>query len=345
MGYEAAARSARGPLLIILYFVASRELNSSQRLRELRGLLIISSILLGVVGIAGSTGLLMPMFPELAVGLLQPGITRDNFYAEPALAIAYIVFLLLTLILKPDGDRISTRLLTYTGLLLDTAMLMLSVTRGFWIGMAVAITIAVGLLIFYKQISARGMVATVFTFVTAVAIVEFACRIYGGFSVLDVFGDRATAAALGADANVDTRIREFVAYGNSFMGSPLLGNGYGAPALSVSTDTSAGFAHDEYILMLQATGLLGFLVFGAFLISVLRAVGRRLWNPSVSRLSLCFDISIVATLLGFAVVSISSGEFTNPSTAPLVATLLAVGSRQFNMSERLQRVPLLRQYS
>lgn len=319
LGYEAALRSARGPLLYALFFVAVIEMDSAKRLRELRMVVIISSISLGVVGIAGSLGYLTPYFPNLPVGIISNVYTRPNFFAEPALTIPCIIFLVL--LLKFSPPRTATgKALIIVGIILDIALLMLSATRGFWLGIVAAFLLMLAVLFRKKSFGIKNIATVTAGAVAMTLVIDMLSMRLRGVSLLGGLRERLQTGLIG-DPNVDYRTDEIKAYYDSFLKSPLIGHGYGSPVY-FSLDNTLGFAHNQYIWILETTGIVGFAFFlGFFSLSALVAI-RGFVRSTNSDLRQVVYLTTFAMICGYAVTSMSSPEFTNPTTAPLIATLM-----------------------
>lgn len=328
-GYEAAFRSARGPLMFVLYFVAAYEMKTEGRLRELSWVLLINSLTIGAMGLLGTAGYLTPFFPGLTVGLVGDSLTltRPNFFVEPALTIPNIVFLLLSLKfrdVKMRGGRIFTGL-AVIGLIANIMLLLLSSTRGFWLGMIAAGFVAIFLLIRYFKIMKVNQTLRIVAYaIVAVIIGEILLRSLFHVSLSEIIMARVGLTESGNDPSTSFRMNELQVYYNSFIESPLIGNGFGS-SLPISVNfSSLGFAHNEYIWILQTTGIFGALFFSIFIISGIISGLRQLGQLETINPRSLMIFLLVAVLAGYIVVSFTSAELTNPTTVPLIAILLGV---------------------
>lgn len=322
-GYGAAFRSARGPLMFILYFVAVHEINSQRRLHELKNLLLFTSPIIGIAGILGSAGYLTAYFPKLTVGLVGGLLTRPNFFAEPALAIPNIIFLIIVFkYLRPRSLTGKTVLLL--GLVLNCALLMFSVTRGFWLGLITAFVTLLILLYKERKIRLSGILSVVFLIIAAIFIIQWAASGLLHVNLINASFDRVVMLVSGGDPNsAGYRINEFMAYLGMFIKSPAFGMGFGSPVL-VGFQMTDGFAHDEYIWVLETVGIMGFFLVGSFFILLCRHTFKGIQARIQVGIMQVFEFTFLATLIGFAVVSFTSPEMTNPATVPILAVLAAV---------------------
>ncbi|MBI5870566.1 MAG: O-antigen ligase family protein [Actinobacteria bacterium] len=333
-GFEASFRSARGPLMYALYFVAAFELTSNRRLREFGWIMMINSYAIGVIGLLAVAGYLTPYFPELTVGLVGDSLTltRPNFFVEPALTIPNIIFLVLHF--RFMGLRVRRSLflnvLIAGALVLNMLVLALSVTRGFWLGMIAALLAAALLLSRYFNILKFRQIlkVCVFSVFTAIAV-SFILERFFDVSMSSVIFSRLDSMTSGSDPTSDYRLNEFQVYLRSFLESPLIGHGFGS-SLGISIEyASYGFAHNQYIWILQTTGLFGGIIFAIF---ILLAILNALKTLSASRedgLPEMMNVLFLSTLAGFAAVSFTSPELSNPTTVPLMVTLLGISRAQF----------------
>lgn len=321
MGYEAALRSSRGPLLFLLYFVSATELNSDDRRKELTKVILVGAIASGLVGLAGAMQYLTPLLPNLSVGTVGDVFVRPNFFVDPALTIPNTLFMILYSTFIERQSR-GTRLGLGVGLGLNVAVLMLSVTRGFWLGMIVAFLVTV--FVARKHIAFLRVLRIVVAFAFAVIIIQVVVQSLSRVSLLDELFARFQFALSGGDyRGVTYRIAEVVAYFNSFSESPILGKGFGSPVL-FDPSATLGFAHNQYVWVLETTGLIGFFLLGRFLCLGLGNGLRRSTCYNGTSLERFFGVLLVGTLIGFAVVSITSPQFTSPTTVPLLVTLVGV---------------------
>jgi putative inorganic carbon (HCO3(-)) transporter len=310
-------------LLFVLYFVAAHEINSPKRLQELKAVILFSSPILGIMGLLGAAGYLDTYFPDLSVGLVGDSLSRPNFFAEPALAIPNVIFL--TIMLKYLKQRsLIIRLTTTISLILNLALLMLSVTRGFWLGMIVAFLAVVVILLKERKASLPGVIQVVIVVAVGVFLVQLLMLTWQHVDLLGASWDRLQQALTGEDVqSVDYRLSEFKAYFKSFLESPLFGQGYGSP-VSFSFIQSAGFAHNEYIWVLETTGITGLALLGSFLFLALRQALAHTHSAKKIELKEGLDLTLAVTIIGYAVVSLTSPEFTNPTTVPLLASLIGI---------------------
>jgi hypothetical protein len=324
-GYEAAFRAARGPLLFCLYFAAIAEIRSECRLRELRSVFLLNSCAIGLVGVIGAAGYLNTLFPNLAVGTIGVSFTRSNFFVEPALTIPNTVFLILMLrkaMPRPQG----TFGLIIMSLFLNIATLMLSLTRGFMLGMSIALILTI--IFLYKKMPHRfsGLFITISGTITIILIIEILFKKIQGVSLLDALIIRVQDAISSNDPqSIIYRIGEASAYFRSFLSSPIIGNGFGAPVL-FSTDATIGFAHNEYLLVLQTTGLVGAGLLWTFLFLTVASLFRKISRSAKIGFLESYSILTLITIVSYAAVSMTSPEITNPTTTPLLAVLIGVVS-------------------
>ena len=321
-GYGAAFRSARGPLMFVLYFVAVHEINSRQRLHEVKNLLLLTSPLIGITGILGSTGYLTAYFPKLTVGLVGGILTRPNFFAEPALAIPNIIFLIVVFkYLRPKS--LIGKAVLLIGLILNCALLMLSVTRGFWLGLIAAFMTLLFLLYKERKIRLSGIFSVVVMVLAAIFLIQWAASGLLHVNLINASFDRVLMLFTGGDPNsAGYRIDEFMAYLGMFIKSPAFGMGFGSPVL-IGFQISDGFAHDEYIWILETVGLLGFTLVGSFFVLLFRHAMQNIKARLQIGIMEVFEFTFLAVVIGYAVVSITSPEMTNPATVPALAVLAA----------------------
>lgn len=320
--YEAVFRSSRGALLWGLYFPAVAYFSSQARRQEAFGVLCVSALLLAVVGLAAASGFLTAAFPTLPVGTLGGGLIRPNFFAEPALAIPNIVLTsLLSVTMRPLAARLGLAIVGLGNL----ALLLISVTRGFWVGMVVAIIACLLLLAWKRILNSRTLVGGLAIAIFGALIVEASTRWLRGISVLEVLIERAVTSVTGDVHGVDFRLAEFDAYFQSFLRSPIFGNGFGSPVHFDPLDENIGFAHNQYVFLLQTTGVLGTTALAIFLVLAIVVslqqlrLHRRELAPTVLP-----PLVLSATLAGYAATSLTSPELTNIATVPALALLTAL---------------------
>jgi O-antigen ligase len=321
-GYEAALRSSRGPLLWALYFPAVLHIASDKRRRQVTWRVVLAAAaLIGVVDLMASVGLLSRAFPSLPVGLVG-GFIRPNFFGDPVLMIPGIV---LVLVLLAVGRWSSRQRWSFRALAaLDLAVLMISATRGFWLGMFVALIVLIALLAWKKRLTKRAFAVGVLGSVGAAALVEIVVFVWRRTSLVGALVERVQTLVTGDPRSVNVRLAETAAYIESFIEAPVFGNGYGAPVHFGSVGETVGFAHNQYAFVLQTTGLVGFCALGALLVLVvwrsIRVIrtARSLTEAHVSH------VVAAATFIGFGVTSFISPEFTNVTTVPLLAVTAAL---------------------
>lgn len=340
-GFEAAFRSARGPLMYVLYFVAAFELTSDKRLREFGWVMLVNSYAIGVIGLLAVAGYLTPYFPELTVGLVGDSLTltRPNFFVEPALTIPNIIFLLLHFRFR--GIRVRRNILLNVmmavALILNVMVLALSVTRGFWLGMIAALIAAVLILSRYFNFLRFRQLLKILVFSAFMAVVvSFVLERFFGVSITSVVFSRLDSISSGLDPTSDFRVNEFQVYLRSFLESPLIGHGFGS-SLGITIEfASLGFSHNQYIWILQATGLFGGVFFALFLLLATLSALKTLAADKADGLGEMMNVLFLSTLAGFAVVSFTSPELSNPTTVPLMVTLLGISRAQFSRLQRRQ---------
>ncbi len=321
-GYGAAFRSARGPLMFVLYFAAVYEIQSRRRLHELKNFLLVTSPVVGIAGILGSAGYLTKYFPNLTVGLVGGVLTRPNFFAEPALAIPNIIFLIILFMYMRPRSLIGKGLVM-AGLLLNSALLMFSVTRGFWLGLLAALIALLALLFKERKIRLRGVFGIVGLVVASILIIQWAASSWLHVNLINASFDRILVLFTGGDPqSAGYRIDEFMAYLAMFIKSPAFGMGFGSPVL-VGFQISDGFAHNEYIWVLETMGLLGFLLIASFFTLLIRHTIQNIRARVKIGVVEIFEFTFLAVIAGFAVVSLTSPELTNPATVPIIAVLAA----------------------
>jgi O-antigen ligase len=319
-GYEAVFRSSRGPLLFVLYFAVVREINTFNRLKELSTVLLLSSVVMGFVGIFGAIGILTPFFPNLPVGIVAEIFTRPNFFVDPALSIANIVFLI-SLLLLYEFNYTGYKFLLFLGLILNIAIIMLSVTRGFWAGMFVSI-LTMGIILYRKQYcSIRRLLFSLIFIIILFIIIQMSFSFITDVNLLLASIERFVSALLRDDPqSISLRFDEFIAYYESFLKSPIYGNGYGSPIVFDYT-SNLGFSHNQYVWILETTGIIGFFSYCLLIINGTREIYDITVNPKDSGLQCCYQVFCVSIVIGFVVTSLSSPEFTNPTTVPLLVTI------------------------
>lgn len=332
-GYEAALRSSRGPLLFALYFLSSWELDSGNRLRELANIIFIEAFLSGLIGLVGAMGYLTFLFPALAVGNIGGIFTRPNYFAEPSITIPNILFIIQYLAFMMPRSR-GIRLILIIVLGVNIAVLSLSLTRGFWLGMVVAFFAIIFLI--NKKKSFRRLVKIACLFILGVIVTQIAIQSLSGISLSGELLARFQEAFSGKDPNVIYRLEELRAYYKSFSESPIIGKGFGSPAFS-SPDANVGFCHNQYLWILETTGIIGFFLLIGFLIFAVQKGLLCFVRYNWFCYEKIYGILISGTVLGFAVTSFTSPEFTNPTIVPILATLVGLCRTivdKFNQSKR-----------
>jgi O-antigen ligase len=322
-GYEAAFRSSRGALLWVLYFPAVLLVTlDERRRRETWRVILAAAALTGGIDLLASLGALTALFPTLPVGVVGGVFIRPNFFGDPALMIPSIVLVLTLLAVGrwSSGQRFYLAALAT----LDLAVLMISVTRGFWLGMFAALIVFIGLVVWKRTLTKRALAVGVVGSLGAVSLVEVVVFLWRRTSLVGALVERSQALLTGDPLGVDVRLAESAAYLNSFLQAPALGNGYGAPVHFSATAEKTGFAHNQYLFVLQTTGLVGFCALGALLVLVVWLALRAVWRVRALSEAHITPVFVCATFVGFGVTSAISPEFTNVTTVPLLAVATAL---------------------
>jgi O-antigen ligase len=207
---------------------------------------------------------------------------------------------------------------------LDLAVLMISVTRGFWLGMLTSIIVFLAVLVLKRTLTKRAFAMGLIGSFGAVALVEIVVLLWRRTSLVGALVERVQALLTGDPLSVDVRLAESAAYLESFLTAPALGNGFGAPVRFSATGETTGFAHNQYVFVLQTTGLIGFCLLAALLVLIVWLSIGAVWRAGVLSQADIAPVFVFATFIGFAVTSLISPEFTNVTTSPLLAVSTAL---------------------
>jgi O-antigen ligase len=297
-----------------------------RRRRETWRVLLAAAALTGGIDVLASLGLLTGLFPTLPVGIVAGVFIRPNFFGDPALMIPNIVLVLTLLALGrwSNGQRFWLIALA----VLDLAVLMISVTRGFWLGMLTSIIVLLAVLVLKRTLTKRAFAMGLIGSFGAVALVEIVVLLWRRTSLVGALVERVQALLTGDPLSVDVRLAESAAYLESFLTAPVLGNGFGAPVHFSATSETTGFAHNQYAFVLQTTGLIGFCLLAALLVLIVWLSIGAVWHAGVLSLADVAPVFVFATFIGFAVTSVISPEFTNVTTSPLLAVSTALLRRR-----------------
>jgi O-antigen ligase len=247
---------------------------------------------------------------------------RPNFFGDPALMIPSII---LVLTLLAVGRWSSWQRFWLVALAtLDLAVLMISVTRGFWLGMFTALIVFIAVLVWKKTLTKRAFASGLLGSLGAITLVELVVLLWRRTSLVGALVERVQALLTGDPLGVDVRLAESGAYLESFLRAPAFGNGFGAPVHFSVTSETTGFAHNQYLFVLQTTGLVGFCLLAALLVLVIWLAIGTVWRARELSEAHVAPVFICATFIGFGVTSLISPEFTNVTTAPLLAISMAL---------------------
>jgi O-antigen ligase len=322
-GYEAVFRSSRGPLLYVLYFVAMHGICSINRLKQLSVVILFSSVMMGFVGIMGSFGVLTPFFPTLSVGIVADLFARPNFFVDPALSIAFIVFIS-SVYLFYGKTSLWVFFLMVLGFILNVTVLMLSVTRGFWIGLGFSILSMFFISSLKKYLKSIIAVYYALAVILVVLLVQAFGYMWADVNLLEASLDRfVSAVSSGSTQSVSWRLEEFNAYYSSFKDSPIWGQGFGSPVV-FDEASNVGFAHNQYIWILETSGVIGMIAFCGLLYIFVTEIFKCNLNDDKVDFHKCYQVLSVSVLFGYAITSVSSPEFTNPTIVPFLATIIGM---------------------
>lgn len=322
-GYEASFRSSRGPLLWVLYFPAAALVTMDERRRrETWRVLLAAAAIVGGVDLLASLGLLTRAFPSLPVGIVGGVFIRPNFFGDTVLMIPSIVLVLALLAIGRWSPQQRFALVALGTL--DLAILMISVTRGFWLGMFAALIVLIVVLAWRRMLTGRTFVLGLLGSLAGVALIESVALLWRRVSLVGALVERAQTVLTGDPQSIDVRLAESGAYLDSFLRAPILGNGFGAPVHFSPIAETTGFAHNQYVWVLQTTGIVGFCALGALLLLVLWRSIAALRRARTDKEAYLTPVFVCATFVGLGVTSLISPEFTNITTVPLLAVATAM---------------------
>jgi putative inorganic carbon (hco3(-)) transporter len=246
------------------------------------GLLVQSLLVLGAMALGGEF-----VMEPIAVRLVHG--RAGGTFGSPNVLGSYITFML-----APTMALIAMRIsrlhsaLAWLALLLGGMALILSESRGAWIGSAIAFAVFVPVGLRRKWLSTRLVVGLMAAGVAAMAA-------FGPIILnrLAAFDNAAAQARFPLNRLAWGVIRE----------NPVLGVGANNFATAMSNHLTVDFStawistvHNKYLLVWSETGLIGLLAFGAFLAGVLWC-GLRLGRMVEAPLS-PFGIAVIGSFLG-----------------------------------------------
>ncbi len=246
------------------------------------GLLVQSLLVLGAMALGGEF-----VMEPIAVRLVHG--RAGGTFGSPNVLGSYITFML-----APTLALIAMRvsrlhdLLAWAALLLGGAALILSESRGAWIGSAIALSVFVPVGIRRKWLSTRLVVGLMAAGVAALA--AFGPTILGRLAAFD-------------NPAAQARFPLYRLAWSVIADHPILGVGANNFATAMSNHLTVDFStawistvHNKYLLVWSETGLIGLVAFGAVLAGVLWC-GLRLGRMIGSPLS-PLGITVVGSFLG-----------------------------------------------
>jgi O-antigen ligase len=314
----------RSLLYFTLFFWVVTEVDDRRTLLRVLGVLggvVVAGFITGLVSTALGRG--------NETGFVEAGVTRfpapnEVFLMGAVLALSWIV-------MWPRGRR-QPRVLWFI-LAVSAVGLAISLVRGFYVGLAVAVAL---LLVVLRTRQRLRLIAGVLvaTLVLAVAGLLFAP------TLVESVATRAAAVTEVGDRNVQYRFLENQSAMRSIRERPVLGNGLGATyvadfsryGIPLETET---YIHNNYLWFLHRLGAVGLLVFGWVMVAFLRprrwlAVARGAVDPVTGGMVVGGRVLIAALL----VVSITSPQFNNKADAALVALVMGLSEVALALAAR-----------
>lgn len=246
------------------------------------GLLVQSLLVLGAMAMGGEF-----VMEPIAVRLVHG--RAGGTFGSPNVLGSYITFMLAPT-MALIAMRVSRRhdALAWAAFLLGGVALILSESRGAWIGSAIALTVFVPVGLRRGWLSARLVAGLMATGVAALAAF--------GPSIIQRLAAYDNAAA-------QARFPLYRLAWGVIRENPVLGVGANNFATAMSNHLTVDFStawistvHNKYLLVWSETGLIGLLAFGAFLTGVL-VCGLRLGRMVGAPLS-PFGIAVIGSVLG-----------------------------------------------
>jgi O-antigen ligase len=262
-------------------------------------------------------------------GFVEAGVTRfpapnEVFLMGAVLALSWIV-------MWPRGRR-QPRVLWFI-LAVSAVGLAISLVRGFYVGLAVAVVL---LLVVLRTRQRLRLIAGVLvaTLVLAVAGLLFAP------TLVESVATRAAAVTEVGDRNVQYRFLENQSAMRSIRERPVLGNGLGATyvadfsryGIPLETET---YIHNNYLWFLHRLGAVGLLVFGWVMVAFLRPRARpRASAGAVDPVTGGMVVGGRVLIAALLVVSITSPQFNNKADAALVALVMGLSEVALALAAR-----------
>lgn len=304
----------RSLLYFTLFFWVITEVDDRRTLLRVLGVLggvVVAGFVAGLVSSALGRG--------NVTGYVEAGVTRfpapnEVFLMGAVLALSWIV-------MWPRGRR-QPRVVWFI-LAMSAVGLALSLVRGFYVGLAVAVVL---LLVVLRTRQRLRLLAGVLvaTLVLAVVGLLFAP------TLVESVATRAVAVTEVGDRNVQYRFLENQSAMRSIRERPIMGNGLGATyvadfsryGIPLEVET---YIHNNYLWFLHRLGAVGMLLFGWVMVAFLLprrwlATVRGATDPVLGGMVVGGRVLIAALL----VVSITSPQFNNKADAALVALVMGL---------------------
>ncbi len=317
-GREAVWRESRGLLVYVLIPLWPALFNFEGDV-ESKFIPILSRCLLAANAgvLLGALGTYNSLTGQRYIVLAQ-GLYRN--VGDSAIAIPAVFLGLSGLAFKPR-DR-STRAYSWWLTLMGTAVLTVSVTRGFWLGTAVGLVGAAWLVVprIGSSLEKRAGLRLAWGLAVLGVCLAGSAALFARLTGVDLFRfliQRFQMGFYGRDPNVLYRIEEARAYFHSFLSSPLLGHGLGSEVYLSFLGRTTTYCHNDYLYILQTMGLLGLAGLGFLLVTVARVARDRFLYGSPD--SKVLAAGLLGMLIAFSVTSMTSPEFRNIGTSPALA--------------------------
>lgn len=247
----------------------------------------------------------------------QIGASRqvENEPLYLSMIIACIPFLFFT-------RNLLAKLLISTSLILFITSLATTFSRGYWIALIL------GLFILFILFKRRYKVHMIVYTILSIIIIGLTFNLFfkdHSQIITTAIGQRfTTLQETYNDPSIQNRIQEYTSIIKAILTQPIIGHGLGSTFSFHDTlnnyQIERNFTHNSYLYLFFKLGILGFLAFMAFYISIIFQAWKN-YNHNQWWLK-ALNISILAIMISLAIVSFSSPQIIQKNSV-LIMTLCA----------------------
>lgn len=224
------------------------------------------------------------------------------------------------------------KLLAWLNLVSGFTGLLLSITRGFALGLIVGLVFITLIIIKIRSkrriLFSPSLMVKFLGIVAICLILTFLISVYVfKVNLFEIFYLRIQYAFSGEDFSTLYRIEETKVYYQSFLRRPILGHGVGSIIYSpdfylehLNKYWDKYWGHNEYLWIMQNMGLVGIVAFSLFIVSAIR-ISYRILNKAYCETDRVLSVSFFLILIASLATSLSSPQFRNITTTPTIAVL------------------------